>query len=96
MIFRAVFWIGLVALLMPREPDLGFGRPDAIDPGVGDAVANWAASRVGPGMSDPKMLCHYNAQACSAGGNFVEGVREAALNSLAEVKAELRDSQRKR
>ena len=27
MLLRAVFWIGLVSLLMPHEPDLGFGRP---------------------------------------------------------------------
>jgi hypothetical protein len=30
MIVRAVFWIGLVALLMPREPNLGLGRPDLL------------------------------------------------------------------
>ena len=29
MIFRAVFWIGLVSLLTPHEPDLGLGRPGA-------------------------------------------------------------------
>src|SRR5260370_42702064 len=29
MIFRAVFWIGLVSLLAPHEPDLGLGRPGA-------------------------------------------------------------------
>lgn len=29
MIFRAIFWIGLVLFLVPREPDLGFGRPGA-------------------------------------------------------------------
>jgi hypothetical protein len=29
MILRAIFWIGLVAFLMPHEPDLGFGRPGA-------------------------------------------------------------------
>lgn len=27
MIFRAVFCLALVAVLIPREPDLGFGRP---------------------------------------------------------------------
>ncbi len=27
MIFRAAFWIGLVSLLTPHEPDLGLGRP---------------------------------------------------------------------
>ncbi len=34
MIFRAVFWIGLVSLLMPHEPDLGFGRPGVASPGA--------------------------------------------------------------
>jgi len=29
MLFRAIFWIGVVAVLMPREPDLGLGRPGA-------------------------------------------------------------------
>ena len=29
MIFRAIFWIGLVSLLTPHEPDLGLGRPGA-------------------------------------------------------------------
>jgi len=29
MIFRAIFWIGLVSLLAPHEPDLGLGRPGA-------------------------------------------------------------------
>ena len=29
MIFRAVFWVGLVSLLTPHEPDLGLGRPGA-------------------------------------------------------------------
>ena len=29
MIFRAIFWIGLVSLLTPHEPDLGLGHPGA-------------------------------------------------------------------
>lgn len=27
MLLRAIFWLGLVAFLIPHEPDLGFGRP---------------------------------------------------------------------
>ncbi len=30
MIFRAAFFIGLVAMLMPHEPDIGLGRPGAV------------------------------------------------------------------
>jgi len=29
MLFRAIFWIAVVAIFMPREPDLGLGRPGA-------------------------------------------------------------------
>lgn len=32
MILRALFWISVVAILMPREPDLGLGRPGASAP----------------------------------------------------------------
>ncbi len=28
MILRALFWISVVAILMPHEPDLGLGRPN--------------------------------------------------------------------
>lgn len=38
MIIRAAFWIGLVSLLAPHEPDLGLGRP-----GAGIAQASPAA-----------------------------------------------------
>lgn len=29
MIFKALFWSAVVLMLMPNEPDLGFGRPAA-------------------------------------------------------------------
>ncbi|MBV8799289.1 MAG: hypothetical protein JOY77_11585 [Alphaproteobacteria bacterium] len=29
MILRAIFWIGLVAILMPHEPNVGLGSPRA-------------------------------------------------------------------
>ncbi len=29
MILRAIFWVAVVAVLMPHEPNLGFGRPHA-------------------------------------------------------------------
>jgi hypothetical protein len=49
MIFRALFWIGLVSLLMPHEPDLGLGRPGSGTPHSSPAMiqsAN-ALSRAG-------------------------------------------------
>jgi hypothetical protein len=46
MIFRAVFWIGLVSLLMPHEPNLGFGRPQ-----VGASPTNVSERLDGSGRS---------------------------------------------
>lgn len=90
MIFRAIFWIGLVALLMPHEPDLGFGRPASIDTGVSAAAADWAKTKLQPGIADPHSLCRYNMDACSAGANLLEDFRSATLKSLAQVKADIR------
>ena len=92
MIFRAIFWIGLVAVLMPHEPDLGFGRPDSIDSSVSTEVASWAKSKISPRLEDPASLCKLNAGACSAGATFMDGVRESAIRSLASVKADIRAS----
>lgn len=97
MIFRAIFWIGLVALLMPHEPDLGFGRPtSAIDAAAGGgtvgAVADWADARLKPNLSDPANLCRYNRDTCSAGASLIENFREAALKSLRQVKADIRNA----
>lgn len=42
MILRAVFWIAVVAVLIPREPDVGFGRPSVPDL-VPPRAAEWLA-----------------------------------------------------
>ena len=68
MIFRAIFWIGLVALLMPHEPDLGFGRPAQVGSNVAGDVASWAKDKLQPDLKDPQNLCRYNTDACAAGG----------------------------
>jgi hypothetical protein len=93
MIFRAVFWIGLVALLMPHEPDLGFGRPASPDASVTSDVTAWAKDKLQ--SSTPESLCRGNATACAAGASFVDTIRGAALHSLAEVKADIRQNGRK-
>jgi hypothetical protein len=100
MIFRAIFWIGLVAVLMPREPDLGFGRPDqvggGVNSGVAGDVAGWAKSKLAPGLSDPKSLCRFNTEACSAGANVIDNMRAAAVSSLSSVKADIEADRRAR
>ena len=87
MIFRAIFWIGLVAVLMPHEPDLGFGRPGANQPDVASEVADWAKSHVA--STD---LCRHNGDACSSGTSFIEDLRMAAQRSLSEVKQDIAGS----
>ena len=95
MIFRAVFWIGLVALLMPHEPDLGVGRPASPNAGVTGDVTAWARDKLQSNLRDPQSVCSSNATACAAGASFVDTIRGAALHSLAEVKADIRQNGRK-
>ena len=48
MILRALFWISVVAILMPREPDLGLGRPGASTPA---ALLSSVESLMAPGKA---------------------------------------------
>src|SRR6185295_14287133 len=57
MIFRAIFWIGLVAFLMPHEPDLGFGRPGASPHATGTAFH----------AADIQKACASRDTACASG-----------------------------
>ena len=97
MIFRAIFWIGLVAVMMPHEPDLGFGRPGAADAAVADTgLADWAKAKLQPNLKDPQNLCRFSTDTCSAGASLIDNFRSAAMRSLADVKADIRDNGRKR
>jgi hypothetical protein len=91
MLFRAIFWIGLVSLLMPHEPDLGFGRPQLAAP-LPDGVQSRAAqdARASAG------ICERNAPACSTGMGFFDRLQSAAVRSLADVKNEIEQNQRER
>ncbi|HWU26322.1 MAG TPA: hypothetical protein VN154_07960 [Rhizomicrobium sp.] len=44
MILRALFWISLVAMMVPREPDLGLGRPGHHGIGTYDCNARGACT----------------------------------------------------
>jgi hypothetical protein len=91
MLFRAVFWIGLVALLMPHEPDLGYGRPHAAV-SFPREFANW----LGGEMKAHPDVCAEHRTACSAGANLLTGMQSLALRSLSEVKAEIEASEHQR
>jgi hypothetical protein len=90
MIFRAMFWIAVVAVLMPREPDLGLGRPGV---SAGNLVST-ITSMITPG----KPACEGNELACMAADGVAAKVNlpDFARNGLAEVKAEFEEARRER
>jgi hypothetical protein len=93
MIFRAVFWIGLVSLLTPHEPDLGLGRPGAGISQASPAMIQSAAS----GLSRMGKDC---GSAC-AGGLGLLSVFHLNTDSritagLADVKAQIEADQQAR
>jgi hypothetical protein len=90
MIFRAMFWIAVVAVLMPREPDLGLGRPGASS---GNLLSK-LTSMIEPGQA----ACTDNELACAAASGMAAKVNvpDFARNGLAEVKAEFEQARRER
>jgi hypothetical protein len=84
MIFRAVFWIGLVSLLAPH--DLGLGRPDAGTAHPSPATIQSAANTLSRTGQDCGSVC--------AGGPGLLSVFHLNINSnlaagLADVKAQI-------
>jgi len=92
MIFRAVFWIGLVSLLTPHEPDLGLGRPGAGTPNSPTAILAAAG-----GLSRTVEDC---GSACAGGLGLLNIVQFNASGSvtarLADVKAQIAADKRAR
>ncbi len=82
MILRAAFWIAVVAVFMPREPDVGFGRPDAPSI-VPPRAAEWIAQT----LHVPP--CEDRAQ-CLGGPSWTADLRGALLESLERAKADLK------
>jgi hypothetical protein len=83
MIFRAIFWIGLVSLLTPHEPDLGLGRPGA---GISlpSVLKSWSVT----GLSRPDC----DGEACAGGLGGSDNLnqwRASAGQSLAEIRTEI-------
>jgi hypothetical protein len=92
MIFRAVFWIGLVSLLAPREPDLGLGRPGA---GTSPSSPTTGLSTAS-GLSRTDMSC---GSACAGGLGLLDLVqvdRDSIVAGLADVKAQIAADKRAR
>jgi hypothetical protein len=92
MLIRAAFWIGIVALLMPHEPNVGFGRPDAQWwPG---AALSWVDSAIGA----PSEICSQGAT-CKTVLNRASAhvnVNAFAIRGLSQAKAEIEQAERDR
>ena len=93
MIFRAVFWIGLVSLLAPHEPDLGLGRPGAGTSQPSSATLQSAVES----LSRPGRACGFG---CAGGLGFPDILHlrdnPGVAAGLAEVKAQITADQRAR
>ncbi|MBV9332224.1 MAG: hypothetical protein JOZ55_11785 [Alphaproteobacteria bacterium] len=84
MLFRAIFTIGVVALMVPHEPNLGFGRPKSPLPVPSLSPSFDQAAK--PGCSAP----------CGAAPGLLEAFRTAAFSRLDEVGREIEESRRAR
>lgn len=84
MILRAAFWIAVVAVFIPREPDIGYGRPD-VPSIVPPKTAAWIAEtfKVPP--------CAERSR-CTGGLSFASDLRQEVLERLERARADLRTS----
>jgi hypothetical protein len=82
MILRALFWISVVAVLMPREPDLGLGRPS-----VTGAVTQSL-------QGGSKVDCASYEKACATAFGVLDSFQSVAVRGLADVKADIQSEQR--
>jgi hypothetical protein len=93
MILRAVFWIGVVSLLAPHEPDLGLGHPGAGTMQPSPAMIPPVAA----GLSRTGQDC---GSACAGGLDFFSALHlnpAASVSAgLADVKAQIEADQRAR
>jgi hypothetical protein len=82
MILRAAFWIAVVAVFIPREPDVGFGRP-SVPSIVPPKAAEWIAAtfEVPP--------CSERSQ-CLGGLSFASDLRGALIERLSRAKDDIR------
>jgi len=87
MIFRAVFWIAVVAVFMPHEPDLGFGRPGAqVFPPT--KFADWTPAKI----KAPGTPCEGRQALCAGGLILADDLRNTILSNLDRVKTDLKQS----
>ena len=93
MILRALFWIAVVAIFMPHEPDLGLGRPGAIDSAPLAQIARPVAGALGGTNAVrgviPVQACADHAQICGTVLADVDRAQEFLVGALENVRAQL-------
>lgn len=89
MIIRAAFWIAVVAVLMPHEPDLGFGRPGA-EGFIPTQLSGWIPADV----KAPEQLCEGRQSVCAGGLMIIDDLRNTILSNLDRVKSDLKQQAR--
>jgi hypothetical protein len=91
MIFRAVFWIGLVSLLTPHEPDLGLGRPGAGTSSTPSTVLSAASglsrTDAGCGSRCAGGLGFFERMGLGPGGSIAAGLAQVKTQIDADMKA---------
>src|ERR1700748_1389049 len=94
MLLRAIFWVGLVALMVPHEPDLGFGRPGPAAAAMASAPPSTIAALIQtPSVQD---ACADHAIACAGGLSILDRFQSMAVRSLDEVRADIEAHKAKR
>src|SRR5690242_8337002 len=94
MLSRAVFWIGLISLMMPHEPDLGFGRPGAAPVTTAGVQPSALTSLIQ--SSSVQDACANHAVACAGGLSILDRFQSMAMRSLDEVRADIEAHRAKR
>jgi hypothetical protein len=84
MILRAAFWITVVAVFIPREPDISYGRPN-VPSMVPPKTAEWISHTFTVPPCVERTRCT---------GSFTLGadLRQTVLESLERAKADLKAS----
>jgi hypothetical protein len=90
MIMRALFFMAVVAILMPHEPNLGSDRPDSHVSAA--SMLSTLASVVSPSQES----CRDRAIACAAAIAASGQLQAAAFQSLGQIKTELEAERAKR
>ena len=82
MIIRAAFWIGLVSLMTPHEPNLGLGRP-----GAGATLPSPVPPAPASGLSRASEAC--GLPACAGALALASALTESNGRGIEDVRAEI-------